>query len=85
MANSKLLLKLLLCFFCSLAISDEFKAVHTGLPLHVRRSSRMSHISGTIKFEIHNSLGKALKEISFAESSIKIGLVVPTIWMILSG
>ncbi len=42
-------------------------------------------MSGTIEFEIYDSIGRAIKDLSFAANPIKIGLVVPKIWMILSG
>ncbi len=58
---------------------------HHFVYVYVLRSSGMSHMSGTIEFEIYDSIGKAIKELSFAANPIKIGLGVLKIWTILSG
>ena len=67
-------------------VTFVFISTNKGLTINVMRSSGISHMSGTIKFEIfYDSIGRAIKDLSFAANPIKIGLVVPKTWTILSG
>ncbi len=46
---------------------------------YVMRSSEMSLMSGSIKFQFFSLFGKAIGKLCFAENPIKIGLRVPKI------
>ncbi len=43
------------------------------------RSSEMSLMSGTTKFQICGLFGRVIRKLCFAENLIKIGLTVPKI------
>ena len=77
---------LLLCDIGHYVTMNEIKysVLQLSVCVYVMQSSEMSLMSEPINFQLLSLLGKAIKELCFAENPIKIGLRVPKIQAILS-